>query len=236
MKNRIKKRCLIGEKYVDEIQELKELGVEPILLKQSPYLDDEINAHADILSFYAGNKRLLLASHLKGEYDAVLDGYSIDYVNSITSPYPNDIKLNATILGELLICKYNATTNKILSSVNSNKIKVLNVNQGYTKCNLCILNDYAVITSDSNLTHLLKKSQIDVLEISQGNIYLSDIHFGFIGGASGKLTEDAMYFSGDLSSHPDYNKIIRFLNKYNIKPIFNKNRQLKDFGGFIMID
>ena len=49
------------------------------------------------------------------------------------------------------------------------------------------------------------------------------------------IDDITLYFSGDISTHPDYNNIIDFLNKYNIKPVFNKSRKLSDFGGFIKL-
>ena len=73
------------------------------------------------------------------------------------------------------------------------------------------------------------------MKISKGHIYLSDSHYGFIGGASGKLSDNEIYFSGDISSHPDYDIITDFLDKYHIKPVFNRNRRLNDFGGFIKV-
>ena len=121
----------------------------------------------------------------------------------------------------------------VISFANSNNIEIIHAKQGYSKCSLCIVSDNAVITEDNGLAHLLKNYQFDVLLITSGDIYLSDAHCGFLGGASCKVSQDKMYFSGDLSSHKDFESIVNFLDFYNVKPIYNKSRKLTDFGGII---
>ncbi len=229
------KRCLIGEKYTDEIKELNDLGIETVTLSQNINLDSEINCHADILSFNLGNKTLIADSSLIGELENVLGDYKIIPCINIKSPYPNDVNLNAALLGNKLICNTKYISSYIVAYAENNGINILHSNQGYTKCNLCVLNDNAVITEDTGLSSLLKNSQIDVLLIKPGYVSLSAKHYGFIGGAGCMISETEIYFSGNISAHPDYNKIIDFLNKYSIKPIFNINRPLTDFGGFVAL-
>ena len=153
----------------------------------------------------------------------------------IKGNYPDDIKLNCALIGKYLLCNTRFIADEITTFCKNNNIEPLHTNQGYSKCSVCVLNDNAVITEDTAIASLLKNYQIDVLKITEGNICLSKDHYGFIGGSSGKLNDNEIYFSGDLSSHPDYDRIIEFLNKYHVKPIFNKNRKLNDFGGFVKI-
>lgn len=234
MSNTIKK-CLIGAKYIEEITELRELGLDPIGLPQNPFLDEEINSHADILSFNTLDGLLFLDCHIKGETEQFLMGYKTFYCNDIKSPYPKDVTLNVALLGNKLFCNKKASLPEIISWAESKNIEIINTNQGYTKCNMCVLNDKAVITEDDGLSSLLNFCQIDVLKIDKGYIALSDKHYGFIGGAGVMVSDSLIYFSGDISSHPNFTEITEFLDKYNIKPVFNKNRKLRDFGGFIEI-
>ncbi len=229
------KRCLIGAKYTEEIAELRELGIEPIGLPENPFLDEEINSHADILAFNTYDGTLFLDCHVKGEIEPFISSYNTFYCNDIKTPYPRDVALNACLLGNKLFCNEKAVLPEIKNWAKSKSIGVINTNQGYTKCNMCVLNDIAVITEDDGLSSLLKNYQINVLKIEKGYIALSDKHYGFIGGAGVMISENQMYFSGDISSHPNYVEISAFLDKYNIKPIFNKNRKLRDLGGFIKI-
>ena len=228
--------CLIGESYTQEIKELTELGIECFTLNRNPLLEDEISCHADILSFNFGNGQVLVNKDSIGENELKKAGVTpVNYNNKICSPYPNDVPLNVAFTGRHIICNSRYSARELLNFASNNNIEIINTRQGYSKCNLCILNDRAVITEDSGLASLLKIYQYNVLLISGGDIFLSKSHYGFLGGASCKLSEDKMYFSGDLSSHKDYERIIKFLDSYNIKPIYNKSRKLTDFGGIIQL-
>ena len=229
-------KCLIGSKYIDEISELKELGIECLTLNANPFLDEEINSHADILAFNFGNGQVLLNNGSIGEDELKKIGIEpVVYNNKISSPYPNDIPLNVAFTGKHIISNSTYTAKDIIDFVNKNNIEIINTRQGYSKCNLCIVNENAVITEDKGLACLLNNCQFDVLLISSGDIYLSEAHYGFLGGASCKIAPDKLYFSGDLSSHRDYESIINFLELHNVKPIYNKSRKLTDFGGIIQL-
>lgn len=230
------KSCIIGEKYKEEILELKQLGIECLALKGSDLLDKEIRYHADINAFNFGNGKILLNNDVAGERS--LKEYGVEPIfikNRIRSPYPYDVQLNVAFTGKHIICNSKYTNTQITDFAKKNNIELIHTKQGYTKCNLCVVNDAAVITEDSGLASLLKNYQFDVLLISAGDIYLSDKHHGFLGGASCKIAPDKMYFSGDLSKHKDYEAIIKFLDLYNVKPIYNKSRRLTDFGGIIQL-
>lgn len=230
------KHCLIGERYKEEIIELTELGVECITLKENPLLNKEISAHADILSYNFGGGKILADNNAIGEEQLKKTGITVQYCDSvISSPYPKDIPLNVARMGDNIICNKKYTHKSIIEHALQQKLNIINTNQGYSKCNLCILNEKAVITEDHGLGTLLKNYQFDVLEIPSGDVYLSDEHYGFLGGASCKLSENIMYFSGNIEKSRAYSDIINFLNKYNITPIYNKNRNLRDFGGIIQL-
>ncbi len=226
------KHCLIGEKYLNEINELTELGVQCLSLRKNNLLEEEINCHADILAFNFGNGKILVNNGAIGERELKKIGVTPVICNKqISSPYPNDIPLNVAFIGKYIICNSTYTAKEVIGFAELNNIEIIHTKQGYSKCNLCVVSENAVITEDKGLAHLLKKYQFNVLLISSGDIYLSDKHYGFIGGATCKISADKMYFSGDLTQHKDYNEIVKFLELYNVKPIYNKSRKLTDFGG-----
>ena len=228
--------CLIGSKYIEEINELNELGIECLTLNANPLLEEEINSHADILAFNFGNGQVLLNNGSIGENELKKIGIEpVIYDNKISSPYPNDIPLNVAFTGKHIISNSTYTAKEIIDFAHKNNIEIINTKQGYSKCNLCIVDENAVITEDKVLACLLKNYQFDVLLISSGDIFLSHTHYGFLGGASCKIAPDKMYFSGDLSRHRDYESVINFLELYNVKPIYNKSRKLTDFGGIIQL-
>ncbi len=228
--------CLIGERFINEISELKAFGIECLTLKPGFCLEEEINNHADILSFNFGNGQVILNKDSIGEN--VLKTLCINpvyYDKKLNSPYPNDIPMNVAFTGKHIICNSNYASKDIINFAKNNNIEIIHTNQGYTKCNLCIVNNKAVITEDVGLAYLLKFYQYDVLLISIGDIYLSEAHYGFIGGASCKISPNKMYFSGDLSRHRDYQSINNFLKSYNVEPIYNSSRRLTDFGGIVQL-
>lgn len=229
------KHCLIGKKYRQEIEELKELNIECLGLKPNNNLDNEIDSHADILSFNMGNGKIIISENSIGEEELTKLGYEVTFENNIKSPYPNDILLNAAFINDLIICKENILSYKILDFVKQNNFKIINTNQGYSRCNICFVSENAFITEDDGIACLLKNYQFDVLKISSGSVYLSEKHYGFLGGASAKVAKDKIYFSGDLSKHKDIDLITDFLKLHNITPIYNKNRNLHDFGGLIQL-
>ena len=54
-----------------------------------------------------------------------------------------------------------------------------------------------------------------------------------IGGATGKTGKNKLAVNGRLDSHPDCNKIIDFLHKYNITPVELINDVITDIGSII---
>ncbi len=232
----IVKHGLIGERYTDEIKELTEEGIECLILKENPLLDDEISAHADILSFNFGNGQVIVNASAIGESELKKLGITPLLCNKrISSPYPADILLNTAYIGDYIICNTKYTSKDILCFADAKNLNLINTKQGYARCNICVVSDNAVITEDEGLACLLKKYQFDVLNISSGDVYLSEQHYGFLGGASCKISKDRIYFSGNIENHRDYEDIIKFLNNHHIKPIYNKNRNLRDFGGIIQL-
>lgn len=229
------KDCIIGSTYTEEIKELTELGMNCIKLSRLPTLDYEIDSHADIQIFNKGSGNLVISCEAGEKLKERLNDFNLTIEKDIKSPYPNDIKLNAAFIGNKIICNKNFVSKGIITFANENNIEIIHTKQGYSRCSLCIVNENAVITEDHGLTSLLNIYQFDVLKIKPGKIHLSEAHSGFIGGASAKISEKEMYFSGDVSKHPDFDKIKAFLDNYNISMAYNKSRQLTDFGGIIQL-
>lgn len=233
-KKRIKK-CLIGQRYSNEIRELEQLAIECIAIPSLSSLENEISNHADMLCFNCGNGNLLVQSDVAGELDVALRGYNVIPVNDIFSPYPNDVKLNSAFLGKHLLCNSKFIAPQLKAFCEKYSIEIINTNQGYSKCSVCVISNQAVITEDDGIACLLKNYQYNVLKITPGFIALSEKHSGFIGGATAKISSNELYVSGDISKHPDYNDIKSFSEYYNVSLIYNDCRKLTDFGGMIQL-
>ena len=79
-----------------------------------------------------------------------------------------------------------------------------------------------------------KENGFDCLLIAKGDVSLPGHEYGFIGGASAKISESEVLFFGDITKHRDYKKIADFIKKYGYE-IISLDFPLTDFGGIIPI-
>lgn len=150
--------------------------------------------------------------------------------------YPKNILLNFLYLNNTLYGKISAIDNNLLDYCNLNNIDTVNVNQGYSRCSVLVVDNNAVITSDISLKKVLENNGVDVLLISSGNIKLEGFDYGFIGGASGKIDNDTIVFFGNVKNHSDYKNIEEFCIRYKKKiKILCEYLPLTDIGGIVKI-
>ena len=190
--------------------------------------------HADMQALNIKGK-LFVNSNCKAVVNT-LDKLNIAYTlcEDIGNKYPDNVALNAALVGNRLLCKEKALHPRVKEYCNINNIKVLNVNQGYTKCSTLILNENAIITDDESIEKVSLINNINVLKISKGDIFLDSETVGFIGGASAVI-DDIVYFFGDITSHRDGVKIIEFLSLYNLNYKCVIPGRLLDIGGIVHI-
>jgi len=220
---------------------LSELGFNTIEMPVWERLQKPVSAHPDMLLFIAGNSIITHENYYmtaKKEFDLISSlGYDIILSNEMISPeYPNDILFNCVEIGDLLFGKESKTSSYILDHARLNKKKYISVKQGYAKCSVAKISEGAAVTSDPSLYKAMSKNGIDVLLISQGEIDLKGYDFGFIGGCSG-LFEDKVYFSGDLSLHPNAEEIKSFCKKHKKTPVSLSSERLFDGGSlYFLVD
>ncbi len=111
----------------------------------------------------------------------------------------------------------------------------IHVKQGYAKCNICPVTERAFITSDKGIATVCAKFGFDVLLIESGFIQLEGFDTGFIGGASFKISQSEMAFTGSLNLHPSKAQIEAFLNRYGVKPIYLTEQEIFDIGSAFLI-
>ena len=121
---------------------------------------------------------------------------------------------------------------------------MVDVPQGYSRCCCLPVDDTSFITSDRGIEKALTAAGADVLLIEKGHIELPGFDYGFIGGCAGHImvpsNDDSCYgerqailFNGDISSHPDYERITAFINERGIDITYFKDYQLTDIGSII---
>lgn len=219
----------------ETVSNIENIGLKVIPTVKIENLYDAVATHADMQIHYLGNNKFITAPESFEHYKKYMPSDIILIRGSmgIGSEFPYDIRYNATSLGEFLICKIDYTAEEILKEYIKQNKKVLNVKQGYSKCNCCVVNDNSIITSDSGIAEIAIQNGIDVLKIEQGNIKLRGFEYGFIGGATGLINDSLLVFNGDLHSHPNYKEIKKFCKMRGVDILSLKSGALVDIGTII---
>ncbi len=221
---------------------LENLGFKVIKMKGFEALPKPVFAHPDMLMFIDGDTLFTHTDYYKvarEELDLIAREKNLKIVVSnekIGDKYPLDVLFNAVLLEGFLITNLNTVSEHIKDFAVNNSIKIINVKQGYTKCSVLKVCDNAIITADEGIYNaVLGEEKIDALKISENFADLDGYAYGFIGGASG-LFGDSVYFSGDITLHPDYKSILAFCQKHGKKIIsLKKNSRLYDLGTLTFI-
>ena len=197
---------------------------------------DAINCHPDITILKINDNNIIVAPNVYDYYSKKLCplGFNIIKGNSlIKSKYPYNIAYNVAIFGKYAIHNLKYTDKKVLEFLDKNNFTKINVKQGYCKCSICIVDENSIITSDEGIYKEVIKHDIDCLLIDKGHIDLFDLSYGFIGGCSGLISKDDLIFFGDISKHPNYNEIKKFVENKNKNIISLSDEKLLDLGSLI---
>lgn len=158
--------------------------------------------------------------------------------------YPGNIIYNAVCTGKYFIHNLRYTDPQLLeaaklwheTSFPGQPFIKIDVKQGYTRCCCLPVDDSSFITSDRGIARSLEKTGACVLTIREGNIALPGFDYGFIGGCAGHIIIDGrrtVIFNGNLSSHPDYEKIAAFIKDRDIDLKFFEDHTLTDIGSIL---
>lgn len=223
----------INSEAHDAIANLNSMGIKTINVNRCPDLPAPVQAHTDLQLLHLGGKSILTPR----EHSFIGDIADLFEIRKINSPlgnrYPEDVRLNCTLIGDKLICNPKTVAPEILEFAAETGLTVVSVNQGYARCSICVINENTIITDDKSVFTAAGKFLNDVLFISKGSIRLKGYDYGFIGGCCGKIDKDKIAFNGELSSHSDYKLILDFLHRNHIECIELKRGRLDDIGGII---
>lgn len=215
------------------IKKLNELGINTKIIPSSTFLPEPVNSHADLQILHMGNNVIFCQNeHLcTGE---LFKDFKIHIINEkVGNSYPDDVRLNCAIIGNNIICSRKTISYDVIEYAESTGLNIINVNQGYSKCSICVINENAIITDDESIFTAAGNFFNDVMLISKGSIGLKGYDYGFIGGCCGKIDKDKIVFNGRIESHKDYKKIIDMFQKYNVKCIELCDSPLIDIGGIL---
>jgi len=227
---------VIGDKYYELLKNgLNKYGIERIItLKECEILSEEVEGHADMLSCHLGTDNFFISKK------TILNGNLLELgINIIKteSPegkeYPNDVGLNALIIGKKLVHNLKYTDTKLLEKAREMGYELINVKQGYCKCAVCVVDENSVITADNGMAKTLSAHGIECLVIEPGEIMLSGRERGFIGGSSVKLSNNVMAFTGKFINKNQQEAVENFLHSKSIKSVFLTEEQIFDVGSII---
>lgn len=227
-------RILLSNKDKDIVYELNKIGYDLFYTQEVEDFLPLENYHADMQCVLIDKTAFILSccneiiDELSKYYNVVLCG------ENINEKYPNNVVLNAVVLNDCIIAKVDSLDLKLIEYCKNNNYKLIDVNQGYTKCSCVIVNENSIITEDESIYNSLINTNINVLKIKKGFVKLDGAEYGFIGGASVLLDKNKLFFFGDITLHPDYKLIKEFCDDRNVKIEYIKNKDLVDIGGAIV--
>ena len=228
------KTAIIGKTDDKLTAFIQSFGIGIITADQNPLVDPAIANHADINVFHYGNGCFLLDISQRKLYNTLVEyGVEASFVEvPVCGKYPGDCKLNFVQFPDKLIGRIDIADERIKAL----QLKKISVNQGYSKCSTCVINENAVITDDSTIEKACIKNGIDVLLIDKGDIILKGHEYGFIGGASALVNRNHIIFFGDIKTHRNFSEIESFLSQNGCKFSYLKDYPLTDIGGMIAFD
>lgn len=207
-----------------------------ILVPKDDRFDSRIACHPDLIISIIDNT-LVIDENAPIEIFKQIEALGVPYVMGnvrLSAAYPQDIAYNAVITRHFLIHNLDYTYPLLsMHSTYTNK-KLINVKQGYTKCSTVVVNDNTIITSDEGI-YKATKDDMNVLLIQPGQVCLEGYNFGFLGGASASF-DDMVVFHGDLSRHPDFLKIVAFIEAAHKKLYYFKEFPLTDIGSILIFN
>ena len=217
----------------DAIKSLNNMGIKTLRIFPDKRFPEPVNSHADLQILHTKNNNILsFDEHLFiGESELK---FNINKISEIPgNKYPDDVRLNCTIIGNYIICNKKTISAKVLDYAESNGYTIIDTNQGYSRCSVCVVNENAIITDDKSIFTATQNFLNDVLFVSKGSIRLNGYDYGFIGGCCGKIDKNKIAFNGAIESHKDYMIITDFLNKHSVECIELSKERLNDIGGII---
>lgn len=209
-------------------------GIEVLFTEENRCKDRAVSKHGDLSVLYIGDGRIIVE---KGQAPLIAflkaEGFSVIVTSDeLCGAYPDDCILNHAIVGNRIIGRSDIFDETVKRCCKD--FELISVKQGYSKCSVLVVDESSIITDDESIARNALKKGIDSLLISKGDIFLEGHSYGFIGGASGKLSRDEIIFFGDITKHTDYFLIRDFLLKRSMN-IVSFDFPLTDFGGIIPI-
>lgn len=215
---------------------LDELGIKTVKTERCVELYDSIQGHPDILMHHIGENFIVMAPNVfdRLAFKLIKKGFAVTKGDTCLSRnYPQNIAYNVLRIGRYAFHNLKYTDRQIRILYEKMNIKAVNINQGYSKCSVCVINEKSVITSDKGIAKELEKYDIESLLIKPGDIRLEKLNYGFIGGATGLISNSELAFTGYVNNLKDYKRIMEFLDLRGISAKILSSKKIIDIGSII---
>ena len=210
---------------------LSDMGIR-IFSPENPVLDSEVSRHADMLICHTG-ENIIFADPLQDVTPLIKEGFTVYFTEELERNYPLDTRLNTAVGSKYFINNPKSVSACLYKYLENKGLRSISTRQGYTKCSLCFVTENAVITDDNSVYKAVREHFSDVLLISKGDIFLSEKHFGFFGGCTGKINKNTLAVTGELKSHRDHRAIYEFCAKHEVEIKELSKGRLTDIGGIL---
>lgn len=201
-------------------------------LETSGITYDAISGHPDIF-FCLVNNKLIHATNLPAELIQSMKVHLTEEgTKAVGSQYPFSAPYNAVVTSDYLIHNTNITDQRILE--HSKHKQAINVRQGYTRCNLLVLDNRLFITSDQGIAESLNHYKLQVIYFDPSKIRLPGFEHGFFGGCCG-IIDHRVLMTGSLKYHKNGKEVKRSIEKLNYELIELSDEPLFDGGSIIHI-
>lgn len=240
---------MIGKAYQDMLC-LERYGITSVGVEKSDELELPVASHVDMQAIHLYRDKILSApvENCKGNkhymscfdelrckvkklvYDKVkmLSGCS-----PLIASYPGCAAYNVLLLDKMAIFNQKCIDIGLKNVLFDLGYRPVYIKQGFARCSVCVVREDAVITADTGIAAALRMESVDVLLIRPGFISLPGYDTGFLGGASFKIADNMLAFTGRLDGHPDGDQIFTFLEKYGVCAVTLSKQPIFDIGSAI---
>ena len=213
--------CVIASSLMPEEakESLSKLG-NVTWLEPSDAAYPSISSHPDIFYF----------CHNERHCDSIICAKNVGH------KYPETCRYNAVGIGNILIHNLLYTDSSILELYGQmwKKSVQINVNQGYTRCNLLALNESNYITSDFGIKRVLEEHGFTVFYVDPHQITLPGQKYGFFPGCCG-LVDDYVVVCGSVSRLKECKELRKFIRRNGMKIIELYDGELVDVGSIFFV-
>lgn len=219
---------------VGDVDDSKVKTVKPFYAEKLP---PSLRYHADLTLCHLGEKIAVAAPESCEYYKSVLEPFGFEIISGekhLDMHYPDDASYNVATLGDKIFCRKDITDPVLIKTAEKMGYTIINMKQGYGKCSVCPVDEKSAISADVSFWKAAKNVGADVLLITNETVTLKGYDNGFFGGCAYMRDKSTFCANGDLTTHPDFERIVNFLKERNVSVECDKGKNfLYDFGSFI---